>query len=172
MLARLFEVRETSHKGRGLFAKEPVPKGTVVFFECQMCKRIPVEDIAELPLEEKNHLLRFGYENADGSHTLPCDEIIYLNHSCNANILDSGRGFDIVVRDIAAGEEATYDYRTFHDRHELAFACLCGSDICCGIVKCIHPQDSNLKEMWDLRVSSALKKISEVKQPLGGKIKF
>jgi hypothetical protein len=29
MLARLFEVRETGSKGKGLFAKEFVPKGTI-----------------------------------------------------------------------------------------------------------------------------------------------
>ena len=50
---------------------------------------------------EKNLLLKYGYRKDDDSYLLPCDEIIYLNHSCNANILDSGNGFDIVVKDIA-----------------------------------------------------------------------
>jgi hypothetical protein len=33
--AKLFEVRDTS--GKGLFAREFVPKGTRMFFECQQC---------------------------------------------------------------------------------------------------------------------------------------
>lgn len=123
-------------------------------------------------MEERNQLLKSGYENVDGPHRLPCDEIIYPNHSCNANILDLGQGFDIVVRDIAAGEEATYDYRIFHYRDELAFACLCGFENCCGIVRGVHPPHANLKEIWDLRGSSALKDMSEVTQPLGRKIRF
>ena len=40
ILARLFEVRKTMDKGFGLFAKQPVPTGTMVFYECQNCKRI------------------------------------------------------------------------------------------------------------------------------------
>ena len=55
---------------------------------------------------------KYGYTKADGSYLVPCDEINYLNHSCNASVLDSGRGFDIVVKDIAKGEEATHDYRS------------------------------------------------------------
>lgn len=35
MLARLFEVSEARGKGKGLFARELVPKGMAVFFECQ-----------------------------------------------------------------------------------------------------------------------------------------
>src|SRR5919108_5970025 len=114
MLAKLFEVKDTGDKGKGLFAKEQIPKGTIVSFECQDCTRISKDDF-ELILtnKEKSLILRYGYRKADGSYLLPCDETIYLNHSCNANILDSGRGFDIVVKNIAKGEEATYDYRFF-----------------------------------------------------------
>jgi hypothetical protein len=43
---------------------------------------------------EKRFNFKYGCRKADGSHLLPCDEIIYLNHSCNANILDSEKGFD------------------------------------------------------------------------------
>jgi hypothetical protein len=39
-LAKLFEVKDTGGKGKGLFAKEPLLKGTVVTFECQQCRRI------------------------------------------------------------------------------------------------------------------------------------
>lgn len=48
--------------------------------------------------------MKYGYAEADGSYLVPCDEIIYLDHSCNANTLDFDRGFDIVVRDIAKGD--------------------------------------------------------------------
>jgi hypothetical protein len=82
---------------------------------------------------EKSFIPRYGCRKPDGSYLLPCDEIIYLNHSCNANILDSGKGFDIVVKDIAKGKEATYDYRCFffHDSDE--FECMCGEDNCVGL---------------------------------------
>jgi SET domain-containing protein len=90
-----------------------------------------------IPIKEKSFIFKYGYKKVDGSYLLPCDEIIYLNHSCNANILDFRKGFDIVVKDIAKGEEATYDYRSFfHDSDE--FECICGEDNCCRIVRSIY----------------------------------
>lgn len=172
MLIRLFEVRQTESKGKGLFARDFVPKGTAVFFECQRCRRISKGGFEALPEEEKAFVQRYGYRKADGSHLLPCDEIIYLNHSCNANILDSGRGFDIVVRDIEKGEEATYDYRLFHDSDELEFQCLCGEDVCCGTVRCAHPQPGELTSFWNEKTGSALKSLNKVYQPLGWRLLF
>ena len=114
MLTKLFEVKNTGNKGKGLFAKVPIPKGTIVSFECPKCLRISKDDFKFiLTNNEKSLILRYAYRKADGSYLLPCDEIIYLNHSCNAKILGSEKGFDIVVKDIAKGEEATYDYRSF-----------------------------------------------------------
>ena len=93
MLAKLFEAKEVSKKGKGLFAKERIPKGTIVSFECQDCVRMSKDDFEFiLTNNEKSLILRYGYRKADGSYLLPCDEIIYLNYSCNANILDSGKG--------------------------------------------------------------------------------
>ncbi len=83
---------------------------------------------------EKAFVQKHRYTKAGGLYLVPCDEIIYLNHSCNANILDSDRGFDIVVSDIAEGKEATCDYRLFHDANELAFQRLCGDQACCKTV--------------------------------------
>ena len=167
MLARLFEVRETGSRGKGLFAKLPVPKGTIVFFECQQCKKIQRDAFLQLAEKDRNFVLEYGYAKPDGSYLLPCDEIIYLNHSCNANILDSGRGFDIVVRDIAKGEEATYDYRLFGEGTELGFQCLCGEGVCCGVVRSVHPPPKELAGFWKERIDSALGCAGNVYQPLG-----
>lgn len=120
MLAKLFEVKDTNTKGKGLYAKCFIPKGTITFFECQKCRNVSTEEFKSmLTTVERNDVMMYGYRKADGSYLLPCDEIIYLNHSCNANILDSGMGFDMTVEDIKRGDEATYDYRFFHDPDEL-----------------------------------------------------
>jgi hypothetical protein len=176
MLAKLFEVKDTAKKGKGLFAKEPIPKGTIVSFECQDCIRMSKDDFEFiLTNNEKSLILRYGYRKADGSYLLPCDEIIYLNHSCNANILDSGKGFDIVVKDMSKGEEATYDYRSFffHDPEE--FECICCEDNCCKVVRSIHDQHNNpqrfeLMKIWKRSVNDALICSDKVDQPLNDKL--
>jgi len=171
MLAKLFEVKDSGNRGRGLFAKEPIPKGTIVSFECQNCIKMSKDDFEFiLTNNEKSIILKYGYRKADGSYLLPCDEIIYLNHSCNANILDSRKGFDIVVKDIARGEEATYDYRCFFFEDSEEFECICGEDNCCKIVRSVHdqynPQRYELMDIWKRSIDDALICSDNVVQPL------
>lgn len=178
MLAKsLFELKDVRSKGKGLFAKDLIPQGTVVYFECTQCRRISKDDFGSMQTKEKSYILKYAYRKTDGSYLLPCDEIIYLNHSCNANILDSGKGFDIVVNDIAKGEEATYDYRIFHHSDEFEFECICGEDNCCKVVKSIddHPQAqrSELMKFWRRRVDASLICIDKIEQqPLKDKLLF
>jgi hypothetical protein len=176
MLAKLFEVKDSGNRGKGLFAKEPIPKGTIVSFECQNCIRMSKYDFEfMLTNSEKSIILKYGYRKEDGSYLLPCDEIIYLNHSCNANILDSGKGFDIVVKDIARGEEATYDYRCFFFEGSEEFECSCGEDKnCCKIVRSVHdqynPQRYELMDIWKRSVDDALICSDKVDQPLNDEL--
>ena len=166
MLAKLFDVKETKEKGKGLFAKEFIPKGTIVCFACKKCKVLTAAELGydKMSKSEKMKLLDWAYRRKDGAFVAPCDETRYINHSCNANVLGTDFGFDIVVRDIQKGEEATYDYRDFYDDVEMP--CGCKEENCCKVVTFVHPVPKELKEFWDQKVNSALKLANKVKQPL------
>jgi hypothetical protein len=124
MIAKLFDVKETKNKGKGLFAKEFIPKGTIICFECNKCRVLSGIEPDKMSEKEKEDMFNYAYRKKDGSFIAPCDETRYLNHSCNANILGADPGFDIVVRDIKKGEELTYDYRDFYD--DIKMQCHCG----------------------------------------------
>ncbi|MDO9068653.1 MAG: SET domain-containing protein, partial [Deltaproteobacteria bacterium] len=111
MLAPLFKVQKIKNKGQGLFAKEFIPRGTIVFFECHNCKATSKVVFQKLSSAQKEKLLFHAYTVKDGSVVMPCGDSKYMNHCCDSNILDTGKGYDIAVRDIKKGEEATYDYR-------------------------------------------------------------
>jgi SET domain-containing protein len=166
MLAKLFDVKETKGKGKGLFAKEFVPKGTIVCFECKKCRVLTASelDYDKMSEAQKIKLLDWAYRKKDGTFVAPCDETRYVNHSCNANVLGTEFGFDIAVRNIRKGEEATYDYRDFYD--EVKMPCRCKEKNCCKVVNFVHPVPDELKEFWDKRVKSALELVNKVKQPL------
>lgn len=166
MIARLFAVRDTPKKGKGLFATQDIPVGTIVCFECPRCRVIPAEDIAALSQEECDVLFEHAYRKRDGSALVPCDETSYLNHSCNANILYSGLHFDVVVRPIREGEEATYDYRFFYEEPDFAMACACGEPNCCETIRCSHPVDASLRAFWDARLAPAMEQVKSVAQPM------
>ena len=60
---------------------------------------------------------------------------MFLNHSCDPNCetvqeLD-GRVYIIAIRNVAAGEELTYEYN-LHDSDEAGADCYCGAGACRG----------------------------------------
>lgn len=163
MIAKLFDIKETELRGKGLFAKEYIPIGTVICFECCDCKEFSEQKYNEMSKEEQEIFSEHAYRRKDGSFLMPCDETKILNHSCNSNILDTGKGFDIVVRDIQKGEEATYDYRVFYDN--LSMPCLCGEKSCCKIVTCQHPVLGDLQKFWREKIYFAFLSSDQVVQP-------
>jgi len=167
MIAKIFEIKETENKGKGLFAKNFIPKGTIIDFECKECKTFSPKDLEKLPEFKRTLILENSYPQLDGSLTVLCDEARYMNHSCNANVLDSGEDFDIVVRDIKKGEESTYDYRMFYEHPtKKTMRCNCGEKTCCKIVKSVHPTPNVLKRIWSRKIISALELTKKVNQPL------
>lgn len=165
MQADLFILKKARGKGKGLFAKQDIPRGTIVFFECPKCRVTPKSEFQRLSPQQRERMLFHSYTVKNGSVVTPCGTSIYMNHSCDANILDTGRGFDIVVRDIKRGEEATYDYRTFYDE-DWGFECRCGAPDCCGTFACRHPLPRGLRAKWDRLLKPALRRARRVPQPL------
>jgi hypothetical protein len=96
---------------------------------------------------------------------MPCGDSVYMNHSCDSNVLDTGRGFDVVVRPIGKGAEASYDYRAFYDQ-DWGFECACGAENCCGSFRCRHPLPRGVRALWDANLRPALQRVKTVPQPL------
>jgi hypothetical protein len=57
-----------------------------------------------------------------------------LNHSCEPNCGLDGSQMLVAMRDIAPGEELTFDYAMCDASDYDEFACLCGTRTCRGIV--------------------------------------
>jgi hypothetical protein len=176
MLSPVLKKRKTATKGLGIFATKFIPKGTITCFECAKCKRFSSpNELSLLPKDLRKHILEYSYEKADGVLLFPCDDVIYINHSCNSNTLGTGLGFDIAVRDIKNGEEITFDYRMFYEdkwrgnSYYTKFVCQCGEPTCERAIQFInpeHPAPPKLTQDWDTKISSSLRLIRRVDQPL------
>ena len=138
----LFEVRASRLHGSGAFALEPIPAKTKI-----------VEYVGE-QLNDRQVEERYGAERLDNPHTflfwvrddLYVDAAIggndarFINHSCDPNCeveIEEDRIFIYSLRDIAPGEELTYDYSLDVEEKptpELCqvFACRCGAATCRG----------------------------------------
>ena len=68
----------------------------------------------------------------------PAEPFVYLNHSCEPNLSVRGKREMIALRDIAAGEELTFDYSITVDELPWTMDCLCATPSCRKVVRAIQ----------------------------------
>lgn len=102
--------------GLGLFATEDVPRGTVVWrLDAGFDLEVDEVAAAALPPTARDQLDRYAYTDpVRGVRILCADDARFFNHADAANCGDSseeGPDVTVALRDVAAGEELTWDYR-------------------------------------------------------------
>lgn len=105
--------------GLGLFAAEPIPRGASVWrFHAGFDHAYTRAEFAELPASAREHLRWFSYFDAAQDALIKSGDLCcFMNH---ADAPNTGAGPEVsepvvtvALRDIAAGEELTCDYRAF-----------------------------------------------------------
>lgn len=142
-LATASIVRKRSRiHGSGVFALRPIAKGTrVVEYTGERITHAEADRRYEDRAYEDNHTFLFMVDDklvVDGG--VGGSVARFVNHSCDGNCeieIDRRRIFIEAIRDIAPGEELTYDYslvRTPEDPPDVdeVFACRCGAAACRG----------------------------------------
>ncbi|HVC58190.1 MAG TPA: SET domain-containing protein [Candidatus Acidoferrales bacterium] len=168
MIADLFEIKAKGIHEKGLFATRFIPKGTILIFPCKKCGTYSKGDLAKLPKKELEFVLHHEVMDEHGLMSKYCDKrLLYINHSCNAHILETDKGFDIAVRDIKKGEEATEDYRVFEEEgFHFVGGCKCGERNCMKNTAFRPPAPKKLQGIWERRINAAVRLVGSVKQPL------
>lgn len=127
MTTDCLEIRPAGVKGRGVFALRPIPAGTRVL---PIAGRVLPSD----QLTDDLLAMQIGPDLwlcSDGSSL---DDRI--NHSCDPNLgFLHGDPVLYALRDVAAGEEVTWDYSTSIAEAGWSLACACESANCRGVVR-------------------------------------
>ncbi|MBX2932502.1 MAG: ATP-grasp domain-containing protein [Chitinophagaceae bacterium] len=132
-------VKRNATVGYGIYAKNNITKGTIIFKGEETNHRIVTKKFVEEYWNkgEKENFERYAY---------PINNEVYIlwsnnpsdwapqNHSCDANTAYDGLNV-IALKNIVANEELTLNYAHFLDETAAPFQCNCNSKNCTGIVK-------------------------------------
>jgi SET domain-containing protein len=141
---KYFELRRSNIQGKGAFATRPIKRGTRIIEYAG--ERISPEE-ADRRYDDggmgRHHTFLFSVDSkvcidaaVDGN------DARFINHSCepNCEAVDERRRIYIeAIRDIAPGEELTYDYQyerdgTEDEKWEKIYRCTCGAPTCRGTI--------------------------------------
>lgn len=118
------------HVGKGVFATRLIPRGTIVWTQCDFDIVMSSEKLTVMPKPYRDIASVYGYVSQTGETILCWDEGRFVNHSCDPSMLSLGHKVEIAVRDIEPGDELTCDYGTLN--YSSALHCLCASPLCRG----------------------------------------
>lgn len=109
--------------GVGLFAAEPIRKGTVLWrLDPTIDVQLTAAEIDRLAPPAREQIRKYSYRDPVlGTYVLCGDDARFFNHSGDPNCLDlpdARGGTTVAARDIAAGEELTCDYASFDADHD------------------------------------------------------
>jgi SET domain-containing protein len=124
------EVRE-NERYKGVFATEDIRSGSVIFHLRGTVSTRPTK--YTIQLGEERHLecppIRKASDKLDYCWK-------YLNHSCAPNgYINAAELIFLALRDIAMGEEITFNYLTTESELAAPFRCICGSANCFGFIR-------------------------------------
>jgi SET domain-containing protein len=138
----LWEVRESSILGFGVFALCRIPRRTRIIEYTGV--RISHEESSERYDDdrmERHHTFLFTVdEDTVIDAAQEGNEARFINHACDPNceaVDEDGRIFIETIRDIAPGEELTYDYNLeregpYQASWNQTYVCQCGGPSCRG----------------------------------------
>lgn len=116
---------------KGVFAKEAIRQDSVIFYLKGSISTLPTRYTIQLG---RNRHLNFPPIRRTNDDLDYCWQ--YLNHSCGPNgYMNTAELTVRAMRDIAPGEEITFNYLTTESRMAVPFECICGSANCFGFIQ-------------------------------------
>ena len=119
--------------GQGLFAIEPLKKGTRIMQ--YIGEKISSRERARRLAAGNVYIFHLTYRYAIDGETLE-NTARYINHSCDPNCeveKTPDSIWIVALREITAGEELTYNYG-YDARNYQENPCNCGAPNCCGYI--------------------------------------
>lgn len=134
MLSPAIRVSDSDIEGTGLFAKEFIPAGEVLYQFDDNKPPAHQYQLIYLPPEARLEFMKYACQIGDDDFCFQQGDIMYINHSCDPTGWWESYGILTARRDINPGEEIAYDYSTSDIQLNYKMECRCGNDACRGVV--------------------------------------
>ena len=116
---------------KGIFATKDIPEDSVIFYLKGTITAQPTRYTIQMGPREHLNFAAIRRPNDDLNY---CWQ--YLNHHCEPNGYMNTAEFTFrALRDIAAGEEITFNYLTTESEMAVPFNCICGSENCFDFIR-------------------------------------
>ncbi len=135
------ETRPTAY-GFGSFVIEPIYAGELLV----IWGGLVMPEGEFMQLDEHARSISIQIEEGIFLAPIQAEKADYINHSCNPNGGLRGANNLVAMRDIAVGEEVTFDYAMSDSAPYDQFECGCGTSSCRGKVT---GNDWQLPELWE-----------------------
>lgn len=162
------KVEDSKIQGKGYFADQFIPLGTIVYCYSSKDTKVSKKQFDLLPKDKRDHLVEFAVEDEFGNW-VETETGPFTNHSCTPNIMPiyiQGHYLDIAIKDISIGEEITLDYGFFYSSEKWEMACNCRTKDCRKVVGFGINIGCKAEEKYYKKVSYAVTKIADVNQPI------
>ncbi len=133
--------------GLGFFATKNISKGEIVaikaghlVYKDDLPKHKDVIRHSQMQITDDFYVAPLNPEESEGS-------MLYLNHSCEPNVVVQGQIVFSAYRDIVAGEEITLDYGTLYN-DDSVLTCDCGMPSCRGVITGHDWQKTELQQKY------------------------
>jgi SET domain-containing protein len=170
------EVRDSGVHGRGVFSTRAIKKGErIIEYLGERVSHKEADRRYELKDENDSHTFLFIVDSKTVIDAgVNGNDARFFNQSCDPNCestVEKRRVFIDAMRDIASGEELTYDYQIYRDwddpeNIDQVFACRCGSPRCRGTMLW-PPEPKKKKKKRAVADKSKKKKKKAVKKKKG-----
>jgi SET domain-containing protein len=141
---KYFELRRSPIQGRGAFAIRPIRRGTrIIEYTGERISHEEADRRYDDESMSRHHTFLFSVDKSTViDAAVGGNEARFINHSCapNCEAVDERKRIYIeAIRDIAPGEELTYDYAyerdgTEDEEWERLYVCKCGAPTCRGTI--------------------------------------
>ncbi len=136
---RKFAVKRNSVAGYGIYAKQNISEGEVIFSSEEKAHRLVTKKFVEQNWKpgEIENFRRYAWPLSEEVYILwdtKPSEWAPQNHSCDPNTQYSGLNV-IAKKEIKKGEELTLDYTSFLNNEMESFICNCGAPNCKKVIQ-------------------------------------